>query len=60
MPELDLLKRIYMNRVEAVNERGQPPVKWVDRMPEYVRGLENARTEINGGSSAMTIPCGEF
>lgn len=46
-----------------------PPVKWKDRVLEYVgernvRRLEmqgeNVRTKISGGSTDVAIPLGEF
>ena len=51
MDENEMTKRVYRSKVEEV--RGRPPVKWEDRVIEYVnergegriRGLENAREE---------------
>ena len=48
-----MTKRVYRSEVDAVGVRGRPPVKWEDRVIEYVnergegriRGLENAREE---------------
>jgi len=48
----------------VVGVRGRPPIGWEDRVVEYVnergggsfRGLDNARTEKSGDSSAMVIP----
>lgn len=58
-----------MGRCGECYARDLLPVKWEDRMLEYVRernvrGLEHERIEckdrVNGGSSAMVIPRGKF
>ncbi len=48
-----MTKRVYVNEIEGGNIRGRPPVKWRDRVQEYVReggegslrNLEQARGE---------------
>ena len=53
MDENEMTKRVYRSKVDAIGVRGRPPVKWEDRVSEYVnergegriRGLENAREE---------------
>ncbi len=35
--ERELTKRIYRSKIDAGNVRGQPPIKWEDRVMEYVR-----------------------
>ncbi len=48
-----MTKRVYRGMVDVVGARGQPPVKWGDRVLEYVtkrrerriRGLQHARKE---------------
>ncbi len=37
MAENVMTKRVYMGMVDVVGARGQPPVKWGDRVLEYVR-----------------------
>ena len=51
--ESELTKREYISMIDAVGARGWPPVRWEDRVLEYlrergersVRGLEHARRE---------------
>ena len=53
MDESVMTKRLYKSSIEGVGVRGRPPVKWQDRVQEYVRergvngmrGLEQARKE---------------
>ena len=53
MDESVMTKRLYKSSIEGVGVRGRPPVKWEDRVQEYVRergvngmrGLEQARKE---------------
>ena len=53
MRESEMTRRIYKGGVDAVGVRGRPPVKWEDRLLEYVRergdrilrGIEGARVE---------------
>ncbi len=53
MAESEMTKRVYMSMVDVVGARGLPPVKWGDRVLEYVRqrgerrmrGLEHASRE---------------
>ncbi len=48
-----MTRRVYTSEIEGENVRGQPPVKWRDRVQEYVResgegslrNLEQARRE---------------
>ncbi len=48
-----MIRRVYMSVIEGGNVRGRPPVKWRDRVHEYVRergegslkNLEQARRE---------------
>ncbi len=48
-----MIGRVYMSEIEGGNVRGRPPVKWKDRVQEYVRerggrslrNLEQARRE---------------
>ncbi len=40
MGESKLARRIYKSRIDAGNVRGQPPVKWEDRVLEHVREKE--------------------
>ncbi len=37
MEERDRTRRVYVSEIEGRNVRGQPPVKWRDRVQEYVR-----------------------
>ncbi len=32
-----MTRRVYVSEIEGGNARGQPPVKWRDRVQEYVR-----------------------
>ncbi len=36
MDEREVTKRIYRSTIDAGNVRGQPPIKWKDRVMEYV------------------------
>ncbi len=55
MEGFKLIRRVYVSEIERGNVRGQPPVRWRDRVQEYVRergegslrNLEKAR----GGAS---------
>ncbi len=48
-----MTRKVYVSEVEGGNVRGWPPVKWMDRVQEYVRergegsmrNLEQARSE---------------
>ncbi len=48
-----MIRRVYMSEIEGGNVRGRSPVKWRDRVQEYVRergerslrNLEEARRE---------------
>ncbi len=37
MEEGKMAKRVYVGEIEGGNVRGRPPVKWRDRVQEYVR-----------------------
>ncbi len=37
MEEGKMTRRAYVNEIEGGNVRGRPPVKWIDRVQEYVR-----------------------
>ncbi len=37
MEEGKMARRVYMSEIEGGNVRGQSPVKWRDRVQEYVR-----------------------
>ncbi len=37
MEEGTVTRRVYMSEIEGGNVRGRPPVKWRDRVQEYVR-----------------------
>ncbi len=53
MEESKMTRWVYVSEIEGVNVRGRPPVKWRDRVQEYVRErgerslrkLEQARGE---------------
>ncbi len=53
MEEGKMTRRVYMSEIEGGNVRGRPPLKWRDRVQEYVRergegslrNLEQARRE---------------
>ncbi len=53
MEESKMTKRVYVSEIDGGNVRGRPPVKWRDRVLEYVRErgegslrrLEQAREE---------------
>ncbi len=53
MEESKMTRRVYVSEIEGGNVRGRPPVKWRDRVQEYVRersggslrNLEQARRE---------------
>ncbi len=64
--------RVYVSEIEGGNVRGRPPVKWRDRVQEYVRerGEGSLRTlsrqggsvriERDGSCSAVAIPWWEL
>ncbi len=33
----EFVKKVYMSSAEGTNRRGRPPVRWKDRVKEYVR-----------------------
>ncbi len=37
MEESKRTRRVYVSEIEGGNVRGRPPVKWRDRVQEYVR-----------------------
>ncbi len=37
MEESKMTRRVYVSEIEGGNVRGRPPVKWRDRVQEYVR-----------------------
>ncbi len=43
MDKRELTKRIYRSKIDAGNVRGRPPIKWEDRVMEYVRERERER-----------------
>ncbi len=53
MEESKMTRRVYVSEIEDGNDIGRPPVKWRDRMQEYIRergegplrNLEQARGE---------------
>ncbi len=66
-----MTRRVYVSKTEGGTVRGRPPVKWRNRVQEYVRergeaslrNLEQARRECqdrDGSSSAMAIPWWEL
>ncbi len=72
MGESKMTKRVYVSEIEGGNVRGRPPVKWRDRVQEYItergegslRNLELARGSVgierDEGSSAVAIPWWEL
>ncbi len=38
--ERELTQRIYRSKIDAGNVRGRPPIKWENRVMEYVRERE--------------------
>ncbi len=72
MEESKITRRVYVSEIEGGNARGRPPVKWRDRVQEYVRergerALRNlgrqggsVKIERDGSSSAVAIPWWEL
>ncbi len=71
MEESKITRRVYVSEIKGGNGRGRPPVKWRDRLQEYVRergeisliNFEHARRECLdsvGSSSAVAIPWWEL
>ncbi len=70
--ESKMTRRVYVSEIEGGNIRGRPPVKWRDRVQEYVRergegslrNLQQVRGSVgierDGSSSAMAIPWWEL
>ncbi len=40
MDEIDLTKRMYKSKIDVGNVRGRHPIKWEDRILEYIRERE--------------------
>ncbi len=61
-----MTRRVYMSEIEGGNVRGRPPVKWRDRVQEYVRerggeslrNLEQARRECQDRERWKLFCCG--
>ncbi len=59
-----MTRRVYVSEIEGGNVRGQPPVKWMDRVQEYVRergggslrNLEQARRECQDREMEALLP----
>ncbi len=49
MEESRMARRVYVSEIQGGNIRGRPPVKWRDRVQEYirVRGERSLRSERN-------------
>ncbi len=66
MEEGKMTGRVYMSETEGGNVRGRPPVKWRDRVQEYVRergegslrNLEQARRECQDRERWRLFCCG--
>ncbi len=66
MEESKMTRRMYVSEIEEGNVRGQPPVKWRDRVQEYVResgerflrNLEQARRECQDRERWKLFCCG--
>ncbi len=64
MEENKMISRMYVSEIEGGNARGQPPVKWGDRVLEYVRkkgerplrNFEQARREYLDRESWKLMP----
>ncbi len=37
MEESKMTRRVYVSEIEGANAKGRPPVKWRDRVQEYIR-----------------------
>ncbi len=61
-----MTKRVYVSEIEGDNVRGRPPVKWRERVQEYVRescegslrSLEQARRECQDRETWKLFCCG--
>ncbi len=66
MEEGKMIKRVYMSEIEGGNVRGRPPVKFRDRVQEYVRergegsgrSLEQRRGGCQDGERWKLVCCG--
>ncbi len=66
MEEGKITRRVYMSEIEGGNVRGRPPVKWRDRMQEYVsergegslRNLEQVSGECQDREKWKLFCCG--
>ncbi len=64
MEENNMTRRVYVSEIEGGNVRGRPPVKWWDRVQEYVRergggslrNLEQARRECQDRDMETLLP----
>ncbi len=61
-----MTRRVYVSEIEGENVRGRPPVKWRDRVQEYVRersegssrNFEQARGECQDREKWKLFCCG--
>ncbi len=66
MEESKMTRRVYVSAIEGGNVRRQPPVKWRDRVQEYIRergerflrNLEQARGECQDRERWKLFCCG--
>ncbi len=66
MEENKMTRRVYVSEIEGGNVRGRPPLKWRDRVQEYVRergggslrSLEQARRECQDRERWKLFCCG--
>jgi len=54
MGKSEMTRRIYKGGVDAAGVRGRPPIKWEDRLLEYLRGREDRRLR---GIESARIEC---
>jgi len=48
MGESELTRRIYKSRIHVGSMRGRPPVKWEDRVLEYMKEREREDARVRG------------
>ncbi len=61
-----MTRRVYVSEIEGRNVRGRPPMKWRDKVQEYVRergegslrNLEQARGQCQDGERWKLFCCG--
>ncbi len=57
-----MTRRVYLNEIEGGNAGGRPPVKWRDRVQEYIRerGKRSLTIKAQGCFAVPVLPRGHI